>query len=97
MDFKYDKNVGKYDFKVMQKNYGLVISYKTEKVSPATVCIYNLKGEQIKKFESYASSGENTIIWNGCSNTNSSVSAGCYMIKLQIEERVFVRKVILAF
>ncbi|MCD4817520.1 MAG: thiol protease/hemagglutinin PrtT [Candidatus Cloacimonetes bacterium] len=70
--------------------------YNAEDMQDLELYIYNIKGQNIKKFEiRNAKLGMNEIIWNGSDNNSNAVSSGIYFYKLQTKNFYQTKKMIL--
>ena len=65
-------------------------SYQKEN---AEICIYNVKGEKIKRFSNL--SNRNSVIWNGTNDIGKKVSSGIYFYKIKTGSFRGTRKMIL--
>jgi len=59
--------------------------------------IYNMKGQKVKVFDTFpnGSLGTSRIIWNGTDQMGLPVSSGIYLYRLKMEERTWLKKMIL--
>ena len=72
------------------------IEYTLENESPVDISIYNIKGQKIKTLvDGSVSSGYHNIVWHGDTDYGSSVSSGVYFVKMQTENQVYTKKVVL--
>ncbi len=66
---------------------------KTETTEKTELIIYNLKGQQIRKFS--ISNCKSSIVWDGTDDNNIPVSSGIYFAKLKDNSTEITRKMIL--
>lgn len=60
------------------------LSFSLAKASPASLKIYNLKGQLIRTLiSSQLAKGDHTAVWNGTDDNNQPVSSGVYLYKLE--------------
>ena len=72
------------------------ISYSIPDDSFISVNIYNLKGQLVKHiFEGDQISGEHQIYWNGKDNNGQNTGTGIYLYKIETNNKVFIRKIML--
>ncbi len=72
------------------------ISFDMPKTAPATLAVYNVKGQLVKTlFDGNATFGKNNIVWNGTDNSGSKVSSGIYFYRLSTNGKVENRKMML--
>ncbi len=73
------------------------ISYGLAKASDFSLKIYNLKGQVVKNLDGGSKNkGYYTATWNGKDDNNLTCASGIYFLVLQIGEKTFTRKAILA-
>jgi len=72
------------------------IRYDLSKETNVKLDIYNLKGQIIKTLISeYLQAGSYSTVWDGTNSTNSLVSSGIYLYKMQTDYGVNIKKCIL--
>ncbi|MFH1862086.1 MAG: T9SS type A sorting domain-containing protein [bacterium] len=72
-------------------NPGTSISFSLDQVSPISLAVYNLKGEQVAQIASGTyGSGQHTVTFDA-----TDLSSGVYVYKLQAGERSLARKMLL--
>jgi len=72
------------------------ISFDMPKAAPATLSVYNVKGQLVKTlFNGTAVYGKNSVVWNGTDNSGSKVSSGIYFYRLSANGNVESRKMML--
>ena len=72
------------------------INYRLPEVSYIRLAVYNLLGQEIRMLvEDTIEAGYHSISWNGRDNSGRSVGSGIYIIRLQAEGSVQVRKTVL--
>lgn len=65
------------------------IKFQISKLSNVELVLYNLKGQQVRKFsKSNLSAGMHSFIWNGKDRYNSDVSSGIYLYSLIINGKL---------
>ncbi len=60
-----------------------------------SMSIIDLHGKEVYFVQTLASSGLNTLTWNGHSNTGVELSSGVYIVRLKTDEGILTRKVVL--
>jgi uncharacterized protein (DUF362 family) len=56
--------------------------------------VFNLQGAEVRRLgDSFLPAGRYTVVWNGCDNRGSRVSAGNYIIKLKFGSRAMCDKI----
>ena len=65
-----------------------------EKDDVASLVIYNLKGQVVKKFSSFGH-GQHKVVWNGKNYDNRLVSSGIYLYRLKGKTSNIMKKVTL--
>jgi len=72
------------------------IKFQMERPAPATLEIYNQKGQIVKSFDiAQAQAGMNSLVWNGMDNNGSSVSSGVYFFRLKSGSYSSTKKMVL--
>ncbi len=72
------------------------ISFTMDKPAPATLTIYNQKGQAVRTFDlPIASKGNNSLVWNGCDDSGLSVSSGIYYFRLKSGTYSSTKKMVL--
>ena len=58
--------------------------------------IFNTKGQLVKKLiDEYKQKGDYSIIWDGTNKDNKKVASGCYYYRLQVNDRVKTKSLII--
>ena len=70
------------------------IDFYVEKDDVASLVIYNLKGQVVKKFSSFGH-GQHKVVWNGKNDDNRLVSSGIYLYRLKGKTSNIMKKVTL--
>ena len=52
------------------------------------ITIFNLTGQLMKRFEGVYPAGEHAILWDGMQENGQVVSAGMYLVRMQLGEFV---------
>ncbi len=81
-DLLSSNNIGGNDIIIKQKNSGVIITYRAHATLDIRIKIYDLMGRQVAILTGRALQGDNTIHWNGNSDSGSPAGAGCYIINL---------------
>lgn len=77
-------------------NPNTTIQFNMDKAAPATVSIFNQKGQLVKDFNiSAAEKGMNNLHWNGTDNSGKPVSSGVYYFRLKSGSYSSTKKMIL--
>jgi len=72
------------------------IAFELDKTTPVTLEVYNIKGQRVKTFPSNVyTSGKHTITWNGTDDSGHPVTSGVYFYRMQTDEYIGVRKMLL--
>jgi len=72
------------------------ISYQLPLDSEVELIIYNIKGQKVKTLVNETiPAGEHSVVWNGKSDQDRSVSSGIYFYKLKTKEDSKIKKMIL--
>ena len=71
------------------------IRFRMEKAAPAEVTIYSEKGQVVKTFNSIATAGINSIVWDGKDSNGNSVSSGVYLFRLKSGSYSSTKKMVL--
>jgi len=72
------------------------ISYVLSNETNVKIDIHDLKGRMIKTLSSeYLQAGSYSTVWDGTDNTNTSVSSGIYLYRLQTDSGIDIKKCIL--
>ena len=74
----------------------LTISFNlSDKDVLTQLSIFNIKGQKIESFDNYDfKRGANRVVWASTDN-KSILSNGIYFVKLQLNEKVYIKKVML--
>ena len=72
------------------------ISFRLEKSLPASLSLYNIKGQKVRSLPvENPSAGLNTILWNGTDDNGKAVATGIYYLKLTFQGKTLTRKLLL--
>jgi flagellar hook assembly protein FlgD len=72
------------------------ISFSLVEASPVNVCVYNVKGQQVKTLlHEDLLSGDHTITWDGTDSENNIVSSGVYFCEVQAAGHRNLKKMML--
>ncbi len=73
-----------------------VIGYNLKSTSDVNIQVYNVKGQLVRNFtESKASSGAHSITWDGMDSESRKCASGIYMIRIQADNAMAAKKVLL--
>ncbi|MCB5268640.1 MAG: chitobiase/beta-hexosaminidase C-terminal domain-containing protein [Candidatus Cloacimonetes bacterium] len=77
-------------------NPSTTIQFSMDKAAPATVSIYNQKGQMVKSYDlPTAEKGINNLHWDGTDNSGNAVSSGVYHFRLKSGSYSSTKKMIL--
>lgn len=77
-------------------NPSTTIKYNIVEDSNVLLEVYNIKGQRVKTLvNEYKDAESYNVVWNGKTDSGNDVSSGVYFIKLQTENQVFTKKVVL--
>jgi hypothetical protein len=72
------------------------ISYELPRQSQVVLTVFNLIGQKVNTLvNSKAMPGRHTIRWHGTDDAGRRLSSGVYLYRLEAEDRIFVRKMVL--
>lgn len=72
------------------------VSFSLKEASKVNISIYNIKGELVKVLlNDTKNAGHHSIIWDGKNSNNKTVSAGIYMLKMENNEYIKTKKIIM--
>lgn len=72
------------------------ISFAIEKHALVSLDIYNIKGQHVRTLlHDNLNSGNHSVVWNGENNIGKAVSSGIYFSKLQVNNDIKTRKMVL--
>ncbi len=72
------------------------IEFYLQKDSQGSISIYNMLGEEMTRLNNNLFySGKNLFTWNGLDAQGKKTSPGIYIIRLVINEKVYLRKIII--
>ena len=72
------------------------ISFSMGKAAPASLKIYNLKGQLVRTLISgLTAKGDHRISWNGCDDKGGAVGSGVYLYRLETEDYTRSLKMVL--
>ncbi len=73
------------------------IEYSLATKSDVEICIYNVRGQRVKKLLSETiPQGHHKVVWDGCSDTGNDVASGVYFYRMKVDgNTVGVRKMLL--
>ncbi len=64
--------------------------------TPVVISVFNLKGQKVKTLvDKTVFAGDHKIIWQGDSDSGSSVSSGVYFVKMITGNHIETRKIVL--
>ena len=73
------------------------IEFELPAAARTSVRIYNLKGQLVRELASAVfSKGKHSLIWDGNNAENQAVASGIYFLRLQSDQSIISRKMILA-
>ena len=73
------------------------IAFSVPKAGPASLKIYNTKGQLVRTLVNDArEAGNHSVVWNGMDNQGNSVSSGLYFYRLSSDGNTVTRKMLLA-
>lgn len=77
-------------------NPSTTIRFESDKISECQVSIYNLKGQKIKNlYTGLSKSGANQFTWTGKDDHGKPVSSGIYFVRLNQNNKILTKKVML--
>ena len=77
-------------------NPSTTIDFSISQKSKVEISIYNITGQKVRKLvDDQFSEGRYSVVWNGEDNSGKPVSSGIYLYKMQTENFVSTRKMIL--
>lgn len=77
-------------------NPSTTLSFSLAKAGRASLAIYNLKGQLVKRLvDGELNSGEHKIVWNGMDENNRSVASGMYFYRMESGSYKAVKKMLL--
>ena len=77
-------------------NPSTVINYRLSAFSNVKLTVYNVLGQKIKTLiDSFQSAGEHSAVWDATTEQNLSVSSGTYFYRLETDNWVLRKKMIL--
>ena len=77
-------------------NSNLNISFNLSKLSQVSAKVFNIKGQLVKDISNNTfGKGIYNMVWNGKNNQNEHVASGIYFIKIEINNRIISRKILL--
>ncbi len=72
------------------------IDYSVKEDTPVVISVFNLKGQKVKTLvDKTVFAGDHKIIWQGDSDSGSSVSSGVYFVKMITGNHIETRKIVL--
>ncbi len=72
------------------------IEYDLNKPANVEMKIYNIQGEKVKSlFSGFQSPGKKEFIWHGLNDYQVQVSSGLYFVRIEIEDDLFSKKLVL--
>jgi Peptidase family C25/Propeptide_C25/FlgD Ig-like domain/Peptidase family C25, C terminal ig-like domain len=72
------------------------ISFQLSTASPVTLEVYNVRGQLVKTLvHDFRQPGNYDITWNGVDNNKQTVSSGVYFYKMQADDYIQTRKMLL--
>ncbi|NMC44422.1 MAG: T9SS type A sorting domain-containing protein [candidate division Zixibacteria bacterium] len=88
------------DFELAQNspnpfNMGTRIEFALPKSAAIELAVYNILGQKVKTLaEGTYSAGAHAVLWNGMDESGMTVSTGIYFYRLNADEKVLVRKMV---
>ena len=77
-------------------NPATIITYDLANFSSVELSVYDVRGRKIKSlFSGDQGAGQHKATWTGVDDYGLNVSAGVYIYKLEVSDKVFKRKMIL--
>jgi hypothetical protein len=77
-------------------NPSTTIYFSLPAASHTELAVYNIKGQLVQiLIDEILSAGDYTRIWNGCDSINNDLGSGIYLLSLQVNESVNIRKITL--
>jgi len=74
------------------------ISFKLQSSAPATIEVYNLKGQKVKAlFSGNAKIGLNSFVWDGTNQNGQRCSSGIYLYRIKIADRNYNAKQVIIY
>ena len=70
------------------------IKFGLPKKSDISLIIYNILGQEIKKFEGKYNAGYHEIQWNGLNQYNKQIASGVYIYKFEADKYTKTKKCI---
>ncbi len=89
------ENFGGNTLRAWPQNVHVAISFTVPKALQVHIKFYDVMGKCITQFVCNALSGDNTVKWNRHSDFGNPVAAGCYIVKLQYVNSVFIKRFVL--
>ena len=72
------------------------IEFYLQKDSPGSISVFNMMGEELTRLNNNVFySGKNLYTWDGLDAQGKKTSPGMYLIRLVINKKVYLRKVII--
>ncbi len=72
------------------------VAFSLKDPSKVNISIYNIKGELVKVLVNETKNpGHHSVVWNGKNSHNKTVSAGIYMLKMECNEYIKTKKIIM--
>ncbi|MCL1826798.1 MAG: T9SS type A sorting domain-containing protein, partial [Candidatus Cloacimonetes bacterium] len=73
-----------------------VIAYAIPRDSNVKIDVYNIKGQRVKRLvNELHTSGHHSVVWTGFDDAGNSVSSGLYFYRVQTDDSVVTKKMIL--
>jgi hypothetical protein len=76
-------------------NPGTTIEYELPKPGNVTLTIFDVVGQQVKKFSNNSPAGINKTIWDGKNSKGDFVASGIYFYRVKFENSILSRKMII--
>ncbi|MCF7920511.1 MAG: T9SS type A sorting domain-containing protein [Candidatus Cloacimonetes bacterium] len=76
------------------------ISYILPEKAPVEISVYNIKGQRVRELSiaggrRKTGDGRRSVVWDGKDETGNQVGSGIYLVRLRVEDKVMVRKVMM--
>lgn len=72
------------------------ISFTVAKQCPVRLDVYNIRGQHVRSLlDETCMKGEHSVVFNGCDDSNQSLSSGMYLYKLQTGSENITQKMLL--
>ena len=73
-----------------------IVSFSVDRPRQVTISVFDMTGRRIAVIADQAyNAGSHTVEWNGRDSSGRAVSSGTYLVRMETEDRVVARKVML--